>query len=64
MNIKSKNNSKSKTQPKSSSKKIVSSEVGNYEKHPFFVRKAAASKELLLKVGLPKQLAKKATPDF
>lgn len=32
---------------------IVSSEVGNYEKHPFFVKKAEASKALLEKVGLP-----------
>lgn len=35
---------------------IVSSEVGNYEKHPFFVKKAEAAKALLEKVGLPKQL--------
>lgn len=39
---------------------VVSENVGNYEKHPFFVKKAASAKELLLKTGLPKQLTKKA----
>ena len=34
----------------------ISNSVGNYEKHPFFVKKAAAVKDLLLQVGLPKQL--------
>jgi hypothetical protein len=38
---------------------IVSEPVGNYEKHPFFIKKAKAAKELLTKVGLPKHLAKK-----
>ena len=33
--------------------------VGNYEKHPFFVKKAASARAYLSKVGLPKQLAKK-----
>ena len=32
----------------------VSDEVGNYEKHPFFVKKANAAKAFLKKVGLPK----------
>ena len=32
----------------------VSDKVGNYEKHPFFVKKAYEMKELLKKVGLPK----------
>jgi len=27
--------------------------VGNYEKHPFFVKKNNAAKEVLVKVGLP-----------
>ena len=48
---------KRKTHKKHSA--IVSDSVGNYEKHPFFVRKVAAAKALLLKVGLPKELAKK-----
>ena len=39
---------------------IVSDAVGNYEKHPFFVKKATTAKAFLSKVGLPKQLAKKA----
>ena len=34
-------------------------EVGNYEKHPFFIKKAAAAKAFLHKVGLPNQLAQK-----
>ena len=37
---------------------IVDPKVGNYEKHPFFVKKANAAKALLKEVGLPKQLAK------
>jgi hypothetical protein len=37
---------------------VVDSKVGNYEKHPFFVKKANAAKALLKAVGLPKQLAK------
>jgi len=49
-----------KTQSKAHTKSaIVSDSVGNYEKHPFFIKKAAAAKALLLKVGLPKELAKK-----
>jgi hypothetical protein len=38
---------------------VESDSVGNYEKHPFFIKKAVAAKALLLKVGLPKQLTKK-----
>lgn len=59
MILKGKNISKKET----SSKKInavVNDGVGNYEKHPFFIKKAVAAKALLLKVGLPKQLTKKA----
>lgn len=41
---------------------IVADGVGSYEKHPFFIKKAAAAKALLSKVGLPKQLAKKIHP--
>lgn len=37
----------------------VSPSVGNYEKHPFFVKKATAAKALLLEVGLPKELSSK-----
>ena len=36
----------------------ITKEVGNYEKHPFFVKKANDMKEFLEKVGLPKRLAK------
>ena len=38
----------------------VTDTVGNYEKHPFFVKKAAAAKNLLAKVGLPKEMSKKS----
>jgi hypothetical protein len=59
MNLKNKKGEK-KEQTKTAKKGAVVSEVvGNYEKHPFFVKKALAAKELLLKVGLPKQMAKK-----
>jgi hypothetical protein len=36
---------------------IVDPKVGNYEKHPFFVKKANEAKALLKVVGLPKKLA-------
>jgi hypothetical protein len=36
----------------------VDNNVSNYEKYPFFVKKANAAKALLKAVGLPKQLAK------
>jgi len=36
----------------------IDSKVGNYEKHPFFVKKANAAKALVKKTGLPKQLVK------
>ena len=37
---------------------VVDPRVGNYEKHPFFVRKANEAKALLKAVGLPKKLSK------
>lgn len=37
----------------------VSKSVGNYEKHPFFIKKAATAKALLSEAGLPKQLTGK-----
>jgi hypothetical protein len=37
---------------------VVSKSVGNYEKHPFFVKKANEAKALLKVVGLPKKLAR------
>jgi hypothetical protein len=37
---------------------IVDNRVGNYEKHPFFVKKANEAKAFLKEVGLPKKLTK------
>ncbi|MBX9784223.1 MAG: hypothetical protein K2X48_13115 [Chitinophagaceae bacterium] len=37
---------------------IIDPKVGNYEKHPFFVKKANEAKALLKAVGLPKKPAK------
>ena len=37
---------------------IIDNSVGNYEKHPFFIKKAKAAKALLKTVGLPEQLYK------
>ena len=37
---------------------VVDPKVGNYEKHPFFVKKANEAKTLLKSVGLPKKIAK------
>ncbi len=37
----------------------ISDEVGNYEKHPFFVKKANDMKELLERVGLPEDFVNK-----
>jgi hypothetical protein len=38
---------------------IVPNTAGNYGNHPFFVKKAAADKLFLEKVGLPKQPCEK-----
>jgi hypothetical protein len=37
---------------------VVDPKVGNYEKHPFFIKKANEAKALLKAVGLPKKLAR------
>lgn len=37
---------------------VVDPKVGNYEKHPFFVKKANEARALLKAVGLPKKLAR------
>jgi hypothetical protein len=58
MNLKDKNISR-KVSSAEKITAVVSDSVGNYEKHPFFIKKAVAAKALLLKVGLPKQLTKK-----
>lgn len=49
-----------KEQASKKSGAVVGKSVGNYEKHPFFIKKVAAAKALLLEVGLPKQLSKKS----
>jgi hypothetical protein len=41
------------------SKAIISDKVGNYEKHPFFVKKKAAAKAFLKEAGLPLQMLRK-----
>ncbi len=57
MNLKSSNTTNTKSK---AHKNNISDSVGSYEKHPFFIKKASAAKTLLLKVGLPKELAKKS----
>ncbi len=52
-------NSKSKTK-KSKMFGVVDPQVGNYEKHPFFIKKANEVKALLKKVGLPQELLSKS----
>ncbi len=50
-----------KTKNKKSKKTIhaiVDTSVGNYEKHPFFIKKANKAVSLIEKVGLPEQLSK------
>lgn len=32
---------------------VVDGSVGNYEKHPFFIKKAAEAKAILKEVGVP-----------
>lgn len=57
MSVAGKNNKITKRTSKRSSSKIgsitVSDKVGNYEKHPFFIKKANEVKEFLKKAGLP-----------
>ena len=37
---------------------VVDNKVGNYEKHPFFVKKANEAKAILKEVGLPERTEK------
>lgn len=37
---------------------MVGPKVGNYEKHPFFIKKANEAKALIKVVGLPKKMVK------
>ena len=47
-----------KTSSKKKTLAVVDPKVGNYEKHPFFVKKTNEAKALLKAVGLPKKMAK------
>jgi hypothetical protein len=38
---------------------VISEQAGNYEKHPFFVKKANEAKKTFERVGLPKVAIKK-----
>ena len=49
---------KNKKVSKKKTNAVVDPKVGNYEKHPFFVKKANEAKALLKSVGLPKKIAK------
>lgn len=42
-------------------KVIVNKNMPQYDQHPFFIKKAEEAKELLAKVGLPKQLSSKTS---
>lgn len=50
--------SNSKNTGKKKTHALVDPKVGNYEKHPFFIKKANEAKALLKAVGLPKKLVK------
>ena len=50
---------KDKKKPDSKMGAIVSDHVGNYEKHPYFVKKANEAKAFLKVVGLPQEFMKK-----
>jgi hypothetical protein len=50
---------KSKSKVSGKKKLQVNEAVGNYEKHPFFIKKANAAKAFLKKTGLPRQLKSK-----
>ena len=47
-----------KTVSKKKTLAVVDPGVGNYEKHPFFIKKANEAKALLKAVGLPKKMDK------
>ena len=49
---------KNKITTKKKTHAVVDPKVGNYEKHPFFVKKANEAKALLKAAGMPKKLAK------
>jgi hypothetical protein len=50
---------KDKKKPGKKTGAIVSDHVGNYETHPFFIKKAKKAKAFLKLAGLPKQLVSK-----
>lgn len=58
MSLKGKKHTKKKVST-NSAKAVLSDAVGNYENHPFFVKKNNAAKALISKVGLPKELITK-----
>ena len=47
-----------RTSTKKKPRITLSESVGNYEKHPFFVKKANEMKEFLKKAGVPKFITK------
>jgi len=48
-----------KSSAKSQKPPVITNAVGNYEKHPFFVKKVNEAKEFLAHAGVPKQFVKK-----
>lgn len=52
-------NERGKKAPKEETGTLMDKCVGNYEKHPFFVKKAIDAKKLLTKVGLPEKMTEK-----
>ncbi len=56
MSVRSNSN---KANPKTKKRVLIADEVGNYEKHPFFVKKANEAKAFLKSAGLPKTWNKK-----
>ena len=49
-----------KTSEKSEQSPVLIEYIGNFEKHPFFVKKLKKAKEFINRVGLPKELTKKS----
>jgi hypothetical protein len=49
---------KKKKAAKKKTQRVVDPKVGNYEKHPFFVKKTNEAKAILKSVGLPKKIQK------
>lgn len=56
-------NKKKSKQPRTKLGGIISDKVGNYENHPFFVKKTEEARAFIKKAGFPKEFGGRITLD-